>query len=464
TRIKNNFSKSLRTTLKSMTPALFLTFITTAAAFTAQIIIPSTPALFSFALVVIIGVTYSFLLVCLLWPALTAVKSHYPALSIGHTTRKIMNQVFNISMKHSKIIIALLIALLLISIYNLGRIETNISADMFVPEGVPTKETVKVRDLYASRYGIQFILIEGKILQPEILPALDRLEENMQDNEFFGRVDNRVIFESANTLLREANISNTTNLKKAYDELYENKEIADPIAKLTFADKAKIIIHKNASDYDTMLATFMTTYSDTEEVEQAYNELVKDIEQSGLNNIQGINVEITGVAFSVARSELFIRKIQLVSSSLMLVFTFLILLLIYRKLSMSMIVSIPILLGSFFSLGLMPILKIPLTWLNATIIPIVIGLGVDYGIYLTQRYREELKKHSSREAARIALEQTGEGNWLAAASTAVGFVIISFSVLPMAKSFGILTAISIALTFLTTIFLLPPLLVKFVKR
>jgi predicted RND superfamily exporter protein len=140
------------------------------------------------------------------------------------------------------------------------------------------------------------------------------------------------------------------------------------------------------------------------------------------------------------------------------------LLLIYRKLALSIIVSTPILLGSAFSLGLMPLLGIPLTWLSATVIPLIIGLGVDYSIYLAQRYREELKNHAAREAARIALEQTGEGNWLAAATTTIGFMIISFSFLPMAKSFGLLTAISIMLTFLVTIFLLPGLLVRFVRK
>ncbi|MBW2999207.1 MMPL family transporter [Candidatus Woesearchaeota archaeon] len=461
---KNNFAKSLKTTLSSMMPAIFLTSLTTAGAFAAQLILPAPPAFLSFAIVVIIGVTYSFILVCLLWPALTMVKSHLPVINLGHIVRKAMNRAYYIGMKHSKIIITILIAGLLISIFNIGNIETNVSVDMYVPEGAPSKEAIKLDNLYSNPYAIQFILIEGNILQPEILLALDKLEENMQDNENFEKVDKRVIFESINTLLRQVGISNTTDLKTTFDGLYENNDIADPITKQTVADKAKLILHKNGSNYTSMLVVFYTTYGKIEKVKQAYDELMKDIEKSRLNEIEGNNVEITGVVFSVVRSELFVRKIQVVSSILMFIFTFIILLIIYRKLSLSTIVSIPILFGSFFSLGLMSLLKIPLTWISTTVIPLVIGLGIDYSIHLAERYKEELKKHNRKEAIRIALEQTGEGNWLAAVSTAVGFLIISFSVMPMAKSFGILTAISIALTFLTTIFLLPALLVKFVKK
>jgi hydrophobe/amphiphile efflux-3 (HAE3) family protein len=463
-RKKHNFSKSVKTTISSMMGAVFLTSLTTAAAFTAQIMLPSPPAILSFAIVVIIGVTYSFLLVCLLWPTLTLLKSHPPILNTGRIVRKTMNIVYNIGTRHSKIIIILLLAAFLISIYSISSIETNVSSDMYVPEGVPTKELIRLDAIYSNPYAIQYVFIEGNILQPEIITALDRLEENMQDSELFEKIDNKTKFESANTLLRQAGISNTTDLKKTYDELYENNAIADPVGKMTIADKANLIIHKDGGNYTSMVATFHSKYGKTDELKQAYDAVIEDVKQSGLNDIQGISIEVTGVSFITAQSEFFIRKVQLVSSILMFIFTFIILLIIYRKLGLSMIVSIPILFGSFFSLGLMNLLKIPLTWLSITVIPLIIGLGVDYSIHLAERYKEELKKHSTKEAARIALEQTGEGNWLAAASTAVGFLIISLSVMPMAKSFGILTAISIVLTFLTTIFVLPALLVKFVKK
>ncbi|MBW2999271.1 MMPL family transporter [Candidatus Woesearchaeota archaeon] len=463
-RIRSNFSNSLKATLNSMIPAFFLTFLTTAGAFVAQIILPSPPALLSLALVVIIGVTYSFLLVCLLWPTMTVIKSHKPSLSSGKIVKKAMNRVFELSIKHSKIIIVILIAAFLISVYNTSNIKTDTSINMLVPEGVPVKEAIRIGGLYTSNYMQQFVMIEGDVLQPEIIPALERFEENIQDNEFLERIGKRAKFEGINTLLRQLNIQNITDLEEVYDGLYENTTIADPITKQTVADKARLFLHKNASGYHTMLAFVWIRFEKAKVIREAHNELNLDTEISGLYDIPGVKTRITGDVIEVANVDLFIRKVQNVSSILMFIFTFIILLIIYRKLSLGIIVSIPIFIGSVVSLGLMPLLGISLNWLSATVIPLIIGLGVDYGIYLAQRYKEELKKYDTKEAARIALEQTGDGLWLAAASTAIGFLIISFSFLPMAKSFGILMAISIALTFLISIFLLPVLLIKFVKK
>ncbi|MBW2997076.1 MMPL family transporter [Candidatus Woesearchaeota archaeon] len=461
---KDRLRTALNSTMSSMLLALFLTFITTAAAFLAQIILPSPPALFSFAVVVIIGVTYSFILVCILWPALMAARKHPPHVSSGRRIRKAMDWVFNIGIRHSKIIIILLIAALLLSVYNAGNIETDSSVSMFVPEGTATKEALEVCKEYSPEYIAQFIMIEGNITQPEIMYALDMLEQNIQDNELLEQINNKVKFEGVNTLLRQLNVADTSDLEKTFDELYESNATADPVTKETVADKAGLLLHKNASGYHSMLVLVWIKHTSVEQTIISYRDLLDDIEQSGLYDIKGINTEVTGDFFATALGEWQIRKLQIFSSILMFIFTFLILLLIYRRFFMSIIVSIPIFICSIFSLGLMPLLKMPLTVLNAMVISLIIGLGIDYGIYLAARYKEELKNRTAKEAARIALMQTGDGLWLAAVSTIVGFVIISFSFLPMAKSFGILTAISIALTFLTTIFLLPTLLVRFVKK
>ncbi|MBW2997103.1 MMPL family transporter [Candidatus Woesearchaeota archaeon] len=464
-RKKDSFDHSLKVTVRSMLPALFLTFITTAAAFSAQLVLPSIPALVSFALVVIIGVTYSFLLVFLLWPALMVIKSHSPIQSSGRIVMKTMAWVFDKGSKHSKMIMTCIMAALILSVYGATRIETNTNIYDMLPDGVPSKEAILISDSYAALYNTEFVLIEGDVLQPEIIEALDRLEQNIQDNTNFQRIGRKVKFESINTLLRDANTSDYSDLKKAFDNLHENTAMADPVAKQTFADKARLTIQKEDGTYKIIIVTVWPGTETYEMVKQVYDQLMVDIEQSGLNDIKGIDIKVTGTAFANEQTESLLRKIQRTSSILMFIFTFLVLLIIYRRFSTSLIVSVPILIGAMFSLGLMPLLDIPLNSLNTSVIPLIIGLGVDYSIYLTARYKEELKRNRNRkEAARTALIQTGEGNWIAALSTTVGFVIISFSFLPMARTFGVLTSLSIMLTFLVTIFLLPTLLVRFVKE
>jgi predicted RND superfamily exporter protein len=378
---------------------------------------------------------------------------------------KAMAWVFDKGTKHSMLITIFLIAALLLSVYGSTRIETNTNIQNLLPDGVPSKEAIEISDSYAALYNAEFLLIEGDVMQPEIIEALDRLEQNIQDNTHFQRIDRKVKFESINTLLRDTNTSDYSDLRKSFDDLHENTVMADPIAKQTFADKAGLTIPKEDGGYNLIIVSVWPGTETYEIVSLAYDQLMDDVEQSGLHDIEGIEITATGVVFSNKKTESLIRKIQRTSSILMFIFTFLILLIIYRRFSTSLIVSIPIFLGAMFSLGLMPLLNIPLNALNSSVIPLIIGLGVDYSIYLTARYKEELKRNKNRkEATRTALIQTGEGNWIAALSTTVGFVIITFSLMPMARSFGLLTSLSIMLTFLVTIFLLPTLLARFVKE
>jgi predicted RND superfamily exporter protein len=83
------------------------------------------------------------------------------------------------------------------------------------------------------------------------------------------------------------------------------------------------------------------------------------------------------------------------------------------------------------------------------IIPILlIGLGVDYAIHLTTRYREEIG-HGAEVVPGMtrAIHTVGVALILATATTAVGFLTNLVSPIPALKDFGILAAIGIGASF-----------------
>ena len=91
------------------------------------------------------------------------------------------------------------------------------------------------------------------------------------------------------------------------------------------------------------------------------------------------------------------------------------------------------------------------------IVPILlIGLGVDYAIHLTGRYREELSQGKSVASATTrAIGTVGVALILATITTAVGFLTNLISPLPGLKDFGILTAVGIGAAFVLMLTLLP---------
>ena len=464
-REKNEPVRALRVTMSSIFLAMFLVSFTTIASFLVSYALPSSEALNSFEAVVLIGISYAFILECLLVPAFLSLKE-YPAavFDSGKTVKRIVLWVFDTSNKYLWVILALVSFAFLLSILNFNKIETNVGAGMFVPEGVPSKEAIRIGDRFATEYEPRYVLVEGNVTQPAILQALDRLQEDVQDNEGFERIHEEVRFESANTLLKEANVSGGANLTAVYDQLRKDPRIIDPVNRLSVSDKASKYILKNGSEYDTILAVVSVKSASSDDVRSTYDALMEDIGDSGLSSIPGIKIEVSGRALRAVQTELYVRQMQIVSSVLMFTFTFLFIFVTYRKLVLSIIISLPILIVSFIAVGLMPVLGMPLTWLNATVVALLIGLGVDYAIYIAERYLEESRNGKGpEEAARVALEHTGDGIWMASFTTITGFIIVSFSFLPMAQSFGILAAISIFMVFLVTILIVPPLLMRFVS-
>ncbi|MFA9429484.1 MMPL family transporter [Egicoccus sp. AB-alg2] len=91
------------------------------------------------------------------------------------------------------------------------------------------------------------------------------------------------------------------------------------------------------------------------------------------------------------------------------------------------------------------------------VIPILlIGLGVDYAIHLTSRFRENLGTGASvTEAVTGSIRTVGGALVLATITTALGFLTNVFNPIPALRDFGVLAAIGIVAAFALTITVLP---------
>jgi uncharacterized protein len=91
------------------------------------------------------------------------------------------------------------------------------------------------------------------------------------------------------------------------------------------------------------------------------------------------------------------------------------------------------------------------------IIPVLlIGLGVDYGIHLTSRYREEIGNgHDVDGAIGRAIGTVGVALALATVTTAIGFLTNIFNPVPALKDFGVLSAVGIVVSFLLMLTFVP---------
>ncbi len=135
---------------------------------------------------------------------------------------------------------------------------------------------------------------------------------------------------------------------------------------------------------------------------------------------------------------------------------------IFRSLRYAVITLIPVLLVACWLYGFMYVIGYNLNMMTATIAAIAIGVGIDFSIHFTVRFRQELSRSPDKRTALSATSHsTGMALFGTAISTALGFAVIAFAPMPMFAAFGLLTAVMIALSFLMALFALPSLLLLF---
>ena len=96
---------------------------------------------------------------------------------------------------------------------------------------------------------------------------------------------------------------------------------------------------------------------------------------------------------------------------------------------------------------------------------LTIGLGVTYAIHISHRFIEELEEHHSLEnAVNNTVKNTGFSLFGAAMTTVLSFGVLSQSILVPMQQFGTITALTILFSFLSSVWVLPSILVLWAKQ
>ena len=160
----------------------------------------------------------------------------------------------------------------------------------------------------------------------------------------------------------------------------------------------------------------------------------------------------------------FTRKAQLSASTrtlytslpIALVAAIILLTLTMRSAKYAVITVIPIILVVAWLYGIMYISGFALNFVTAMIGAISVGIGIDYSIHMTERFREELRRNpNTMDAIKMTARGTGVALVASAASSVVGFAILGFAPMPMFAAYGQLTAVMIFLALIASLIVLP---------
>jgi hypothetical protein len=122
-------------------------------------------------------------------------------------------------------------------------------------------------------------------------------------------------------------------------------------------------------------------------------------------------------------------------------------------------------LGIIWSFGAMGFLRIPFTMVSMSAFPVLIGIGIDYAIQFHNRIDEEFVKGGSPMQAVIqTVSHVSLPVMIALIITAMGFVSLLTSSVPMTRDFGLLCLVGLFLCYLSALFVGTTLLYIIEKR
>ena len=191
------------------------------------------------------------------------------------------------------------------------------------------------------------------------------------------------------------------------------------------------------------------------------NDLIKKINYDLENklNLKKNEFKLAGVLilFNNLLQSLF--KSQILTLGFVMVGIFLMFLILFRNLTLSLIGVVPNFIAAFFILGIIGLLGIPLDMMTITIAAITIGIAVDNSIHYIYRFKEEFSINKNyHDTLKLCHSTVGTAILNTSITIVFGFSILVFSNFIPTIYFGVFTGIAMLLAMISVLTLLPKLI------
>lgn len=355
---------------------------------------------------------------------------------------KNLGNLSKIQFKHSNIILVIVLFVTLLLVLGLGKISVQSNMDEMMPQDL---EIFKLSDKIEDKFGAQgssIILLQIEdaekegvydIRDPEIMEFLVELESRLSGEELVEGI------QSAGMVFTKNNLP---------ESLKQSKKMLERVPEV------------NAFFNDDYSATMVSISSDLEseenivEIEETINQVLSEI-----SNPKGMEVYVTGTPqIRTMMLDLLVDDavFTLLIASIII---FAVLIVLQKSFTKALLVFIPLLLGIVWTLGAMGWLGIELSTATVGIGAMILGLGVEYGVFIVSRYTEERHKKSAKKSLETTVREVG-GSVLGSGSTTVmGFLALTLSSMPMLRDLGLSLALGIGFSLLAAVFVNPAMIV-----
>ncbi len=166
----------------------------------------------------------------------------------------------------------------------------------------------------------------------------------------------------------------------------------------------------------------------------------------------GVQINYAGSGYKALVFTDLILEGQISSLIMSLIIVVVLLSLMFKKLKIGLIGSIPIAITTVISFGVMGLFGIPLSSTTALISSIAIGIGIDYAVHFIERYRINADRtHDKTLTSHFTMYHSGKAILFNAIVVIAGFMVLLFSVFPPNRQLGLLVSLNMFTSFIGTL-------------
>ena len=462
----------LMTTSKMFWPIIYAV-LTTICAFLSLIFSEIKPII-DFGWMMTIGLITSFIITFTLLPTLLNFFSNEKIEIQEEKKSKITLFLGNISINNKKTIFSITLVAIILSVIGISRLEVENSFINYFNKNTEIYQGMKLIDEKLGGTTPLEVILKFSKLEKEI--PKDKEDEDFEDwsddenqnNEKYWFTRDKIDrIEKVHNYLDElpqiGKVLSFASIIQVATQLNDNKELGTLEMGVLYSKIPNSIKKEIVDPYISVKdneARISVRIKDSQE-NLRRNELIKKINYD-LENKIGLKKDefkLAGVLilFNNLLQSLF--KSQILTLGFVMMGIFIMFLILFKNLKLSIIGVIPNFIAAFFILGIIGLLGIPLDMMTITIAAITIGIAVDNSIHYIYRFKEEYNQNKNYEQTiRLCHSTVGVAILNTSITIVFGFSILVLSNFIPTIYFGIFTGIAMLLAMISVLTLLPNLI------
>ena len=469
---KENYLTYLTTT-KIFTPILYAV-LTTALAFLSLIFCDIKPVI-DFGWMMTLGLFISLFVSMILLPYLI-IKFKPKATPIHESKESKLAEIFSsIALNQRFLVLAFSTIILILSIYGLTKLKVENSFINYFDKKTEIYQGMKLIDEKLGGTTPLEIILKFKDSDSKSNKNDDDFFQDSDSNEYKDsywftnfRVNNIVnVHQYLETLPEIGKVLSFYSVLQLGEKINDNKklgplEMAILYSKLPDDIKKSIVTpYVSIENNEARISLRIIDSNPNLNRKELLIKIQKDLEEKLKLNKDEFKITGILVIFNNLLQSLFDSQIKTLGITFAGIF--ILLLILFKSLSWSIVAAIPNFTAALFILGSLGLFNIPLDMMTITIASISVGIAIDNSIHYIYRFREEFKINKNyKKTIEICHKSVGKAIVNASLTIVFGFSILIFSNFIPSIYFGIFTGLAM-LTAMTLVLTLMPQLIAIIK-